>query len=333
MESHIPRRGLPNGQLTGLLSMLACAAILIALALPQVFPVPSDVPERHYTLSTGRMGAETEYIDRGGEIALTIYDGDRKIRLTVPHGTVESALTAAGITLGELDILDCGLSETLYAGLEITITRVEVTRETEYGAAAYGTVTAENEKRPAGERSVLKAGVEGCVRRTYEVVWHNGEEYRRTLVESVRESEPEDEVIEVGVYTPPVIDEGNRTITLWDGTVVDYEYRIDVTATAYTCEGQSWNITKTGTTARVGAIAVDPRYIPLNSKLFVVAPDGSWEYGFCRAEDTGGLIKRYRIDLYYDTIAECYEFGRRKACVYVLPEDFELPAEVMPKGE
>ena len=33
MESHIPRRGLPNGQLTGLLSMLACAAILIALAL------------------------------------------------------------------------------------------------------------------------------------------------------------------------------------------------------------------------------------------------------------------------------------------------------------
>ena len=97
--------------------MLACAAILIALALPQVFPVPSDVPERHYTLSTGRMGAETEYIDRGGDIALTIYDGDRKIRLTVPHGTVESALTAAGITLGELDILDCGLSETLYAGL------------------------------------------------------------------------------------------------------------------------------------------------------------------------------------------------------------------------
>ncbi len=313
--------------------MLACAAILIALLLPEALPIPADVPVRHFKLNSGIMNTETEYIDHGGEIKLTIYDGSRKVCMRVPNGTVDSALAFADIELGEQDLVDCDLSEELYAGLEITITRVATQRVTEYEAIPYKTVTVQNEKLPVGETKVKQAGAEGQIRRTYDIVTHNGKEYERTLVETVRESEPVEEVVEVGVYTEPVVNEKARTITLWDGTVIDYAYRIDVTATAYSCEGRDWNITKTGTTARVGAIAVDPRYIPLNSKLYVVAPDGSWVYGFCRAEDTGGLIKGYRIDLYYDTIAECYTFGRRKACVYVLPDDYELPAEVMPSSE
>ncbi|MEA4823129.1 MAG: G5 domain-containing protein [Clostridiaceae bacterium] len=313
--------------------MIACAAILIALLLPEVLPIPADVPVRYFKLGSGSMDFETEYIDHGGEIKLTIYDGSRKVLMTVPDGTVDSALTFAGIELGEQDLISCDRSEELYTGLEITITRVETHRVTEYEAIPYETVTVENDKLPVGETNVKQTGAQGQIRKTYDIVTHNGNEYERTLIENVRESEPVEEVVEVGVYTEPVIDQEGQTITLWDGTVIDYAYRIDVTATAYSCEGQEWNITKTGTTARVGAIAVDPRYIPLNSKLYVVAPDGSWVYGFCRAEDTGGLIKGYRIDLYYDTIAECYTFGRRKACVYVLPDDYELPAEVMPASE
>ena len=41
-------------------------------------------------------------------------------------------------------------------------------------------------------------------------------------------------------------------------------------------------------------VAVDPRYIPMRTNLFVP------EYGFGCACDTGGGIKRYHIDLGYD---------------------------------
>ena len=62
----------------------------------------------------------------------------------------------------------------------------------------------------------------------------------------------------------------------------------------------------------------------------MIAPDGSWSYGLCFSEDTGRLIKGYRIDLYFDTQAECEVFGRKKAQVYILPDDYEMPEELLP---
>ena len=69
------------------------------------------------------------------------------------------------------------------------------------------------------------------------------------------------------------------------------------------------------------AIAVDPRVIPLGTKMYVVSTDGEYVYGYCTAEDTGGLIKGYRLDLYFDTIEECYGFGARNCIVYILTND------------
>ena len=58
--------------------------------------------------------------------------------------------------------------------------------------------------------------------------------------------------------------------------------------------------------------------IPLGSRLFVIASDGSVVYGFATAEDTGGNIKGNKVDLYYNTESLCYSFGRRDVTVYVL---------------
>ena len=52
--------------------------------------------------------------------------------------------------------------------------------------------------------------------------------------------------------------------------------------------------------------------------MYVVAADGTWVYGYAVAGDTGGFIKGYRIDLFYDTTAECITFGRQNARVYIL---------------
>ena len=77
-------------------------------------------------------------------------------------------------------------------------------------------------------------------------------------------------------------------------------------------------ITATGTKARVGAIAVDPKVIPYGTKMFIVTEDGQYVYGEATAEDCGGLIKGNRIDLFFDTVEECYAFGARMCQVYFL---------------
>lgn len=94
----------------------------------------------------------------------------------------------------------------------------------------------------------------------------------------------------------------------------DYVAVLSVEATAY-CGGGT---TATGTQARYGAIAVDPTVIPYGTKMYIVSDDGQWIYGEATAEDCGGAIKGYIIDLYFDDYNTCIQFGRRNCTVYVI---------------
>ena len=73
-----------------------------------------------------------------------------------------------------------------------------------------------------------------------------------------------------------------------------------------------WHDGKTamGTVARIGIIAVDPKIIPLGSKVFIE------RYGWFRAEDTGGKIKGKKIDIFMDNYKAAKQFGRRKVVVF-----------------
>ena len=77
-------------------------------------------------------------------------------------------------------------------------------------------------------------------------------------------------------------------------------------------------ITATGTTVHVGTVAVDPRYIPYGTRMFIVSNDGVYIYGISVAEDCGGAIKGDRVDLYFPTLSECFAFGRRNCTIYFL---------------
>ena len=289
----------------------------VRAAVPETTTVPVTAPT-------------TAAVTEPPQFGLTIVDGGQSVTLKMNGGTAADALAKAGITLGSEDILSCGLDDPVEADQQIEITRV--TRETVeiVETIPYDVETRETGERALGENLLLQKGEEGRERRVYEVVYHNGSEYSSDLLESEIEAEPVTEIIEIGLYHDPIIDKDAKTISLWDGTVIPYNREVDVTATAYSSEGLYWKWTKLETLARVGAIAVDPRYIPLNAKLYVIAPDGSWSYGLCFSEDTGRLIKGYRIDLYFDTQAECEEFGRKKAQVYILPDDYEMPEELLP---
>ena len=84
-------------------------------------------------------------------------------------------------------------------------------------------------------------------------------------------------------------------------------------ATAYTADSAGGSgMTAIGKRAGFGIVAVDPRIIPLGTRLFIPG------YGFAIAGDTGGDIVGHRIDLGFDTDRDAMLFGRRSVTVYRL---------------
>lgn len=117
---------------------------------------------------------------------------------------------------------------------------------------------------------------------------------------------------------------GRRTYSALDGEVDDYsdDYSLDVPsysrvvrveATAYSSmESGMGAYTATGTLCRRGVIATDPNFIPLGTRVFIPG------YGYAVAEDTGGAIVGNVIDVAFDTVGECYEWGRQYIDIYIL---------------
>ena len=130
------------------------------------------------------------------------------------------------------------------------------------------------------------------------------------IINSVVSQEPVNAIVEKGTKDKPKED---QSASLQGRNVKKV---IVMQATAY--DPTAGSKTAMGTRARVGAVAVDPRVIPLGSKLYIESMDGFPTYGYAVAEDTGGAIKGNRIDLFYSTNAQANKFGRRNVKVYVL---------------
>ena len=134
----------------------------------------------------------------------------------------------------------------------------------------------------------------------------------------------------VPFHAMPAMAQNNSKTTISGNTaytasgIFKFKKVLNCRASAYegsaVSNGKWAGTTATGRAPVYGIVAVDPRVIPLNSKLYIESADGgkSWVYGFAIAGDTGGAIKGDRIDLCYQTVAQCYSFGRRNAVVYVL---------------
>ncbi len=97
------------------------------------------------------------------------------------------------------------------------------------------------------------------------------------------------------------------------------------TATAYTSGPEStgkrkghpqYGLTFSGTRAQEGqTIAVDPRRIPLGSRVYIHELNQSFI-----AEDTGAAIRGDRIDLYMEDVAQARRWGVRKVRIHVDPQ-------------
>ena len=239
--------------------------------------------------------------------------------------SVSALLQRAGVSVGALELVRVDLSDENSTLLEIAsdFTYYETLNET----AEFRTVYTSDYTMPKGQVSVLQAGQNGTRDVTYEVVYADGQLVsRQAVAESnntsvtqtakigllVQETQPGDTIASV-VQT----EDGGGYLLMKSGDALHFTGSMDVRCTAYTANvGKVGTRTATGTTARVGEVAVDRKVIPLGTRMFVATNDGSYTYGMATAEDTG--VRGKTVDLYMDTYDECILFGVRSSTVYFL---------------
>ena len=248
----------------------------------------------------------------------TIDEGGMLVDITSLHTKTEDILKDAGIELGELDYTLPDLDKETPPNTTIEIYRVKEVIETKDIEIPYEEQVSMNKDVDRGVIKVTQEGKNG-IRRS---------ETKNKYVNGVLESSV---IVKDEVITEPVtrlVEKGSKELVVATSRGdTRYRRKVTMTATAYDISYEStgkgpehkyYGLTASGTQARPGVVAVDPKVIPLGTKLYIESLDGRPDYGFAIAEDTGGAIKGNKIDLFFNTKAECYSFGRRKVNVYIL---------------
>ena len=258
--------------------------------------------------------------------AVTIHYLDADITATARNESVGQLLRRLKIQPGPLDMVAVDQSG---GDVEITIGSQYVYYDTVEEVVKSPVRYVDNTVLPTWSEQVLTQGQDGVHREVYEVVYENGQEVSRHLVESV-DTDPTETVIERGTLTnfapndAKVVNiitnaDGSGTLVLENGQNVTFSKTMTMRATAYTTGDPGvGTITASGTTVHLGTVGVDRSQLPFGTKMYIVSNDGLYTYGFSIAEDTGGAIRKNRIDLYYYTYEECIQFGVRDCTVYIL---------------
>lgn len=234
-----------------------------------------------------------------------IKDGKKTIIAEASGYTVADVLDNLDIKLNKLDRVSLPLDEIAKEGMEIKIDRVVVENLENKIEIPFETESRENKDMFEGEKKVITKGEVGQKTESLKNTYVNGVLETTEVLKSEITKDPVKEVVEVGTKKGTQAPNGKNAKRV-----------IVMQATAY--DPTAGSKTAMGTRARVGAVAVDPKVIPLGSKLYIESMDGFASYGYATAEDTGGAIKGNRIDLFYNSNAEANRFGRRNVKVYVL---------------
>jgi len=255
------------------------------------------------------------YIKKAVNVKVTV-DG-KELNVQTAEKTVGDMLKAEKIVLNDEDKITPLTSDQLKSGLQVIITRVNTKNLQEVKAINFATETKSSSELKQGEKKVLQEGRAGQKLITSAIVYENGKEVSRNLISEKIKSNPVKEIIALGtgnVYSPS------------RGGDINYTKKMNVRATAYSadynCTGKSpgdaaYGMTSTGVKAQrdpngYSTVAVDPRVIPLGTKLYVEG------YGYAIAEDVGGAIKGNRIDLYYNSSGETWDWGTQNVNIYIL---------------
>ena len=275
-------------------------------------------------LTAGTVSAKTDA--PSGDHRVTVRYRGKTIQVRAAGETAGELLQRLGLEVTGEDVVSQDMEEVVCPDRVLQVDRVVTAEETYTVTLPHEISCCNDPSVPEGMEEVLTEGEDGELLCRAKVTYVNGLETERQVLSQTVTKAPVTEVIGIGTGEPPgEIDPGampvisDGYITLPTGEVLTYTGSATVRATAYThtdegCDG----ITSTGTQVHWGTVAVDPRYIPYGTRMFIVASNGSFVYGIAVAEDCGGDIKGDRMDLYMPTYEQCMEFGRRVCTLYYL---------------
>ncbi len=254
------------------------------------------------------VGADNK-IDIQKAFQLTLVDGLEERQVWSTSTTVANFLKQQEVQLAESDRVDKDLEYVITSNDKIAVVRVEKVTDVVEESVDFAIEKKNDSSLLKGEEKIVTEGKKGKIERTYNIVKENGKVVsKKVAVEKVLE-EPKKKVVAVGtkVVTASVSRSGEPASSK--------EFYVEATAYTPYCAGCS-GISAAGVNLRANSdlklIAVDPRVIPLGTKVWVEG------YGYAVAGDTGGAIKGNKIDILVHSKSEANSWGRKKVRIKVL---------------
>ncbi|HXL03905.1 MAG: DUF348 domain-containing protein [Firmicutes bacterium] len=259
-------------------------------------------------ISERARGRSTITVTRAVPVELEVDGSKVALRSTGPM--VKHTLAESGILLRPEDKVSPGMEVGLSPGMNIKVTRVTSEVIVRQVRIPYRTEERPDSSMDRGKTQVIRPGVEGLREQKVRVIYEDGKVVNETVLVSRVLREPVSKVMKVGTRNPV------RTLLTSRGTFRYREVKTMI-ATAYepgptSCGKWADGYTAIGLKAVPGIVAVDPKVIPLRTKLYIEG------YGPAIAGDVGGAIKGNRIDLLFETVDEALRYGKRKVKVYIL---------------
>ena len=211
--------------------------------------------------------------------------------------TVGDLLSELGVELSETDVLKAKQDSVIDKDTVISVDEISYGKDYVHTSVDYKTEYKDVLTIPKGTQRVQRRGVLGKDTKEYSVTYVNGVETERSLVSEYVSSYPVSAVIERGV----------------GGSVegINYSYALTCDTTIY----YSGGVTASGLPADENIVAVDPKVIPLGTKLYIPG------FGIRIAADVGGAVKGYTVDICIDRDHPWAKtYGRRTATVYIIED-------------
>ncbi len=234
--------------------------------------IPSSMTLLALALAAGLLSGCAGPEATAGAVSVVLEADGKRRSVSIPAGsTVQQALAAAGVTLGELDRVQPPGYTVIAENTEIQVTRVEERFEIETNVLPFERQTVRNEALPAGETRLIQPGENGLQEITYRVVIEEGKEVSRTPVKVAVIQQPKPEIVMVGAQSlyAPVPLEG---------------------ILAYAAGGNAWIMRGDSGNRRPIIVTAD-----LDGRVFKLSPDGRWLLFSRAVEDDEQVLNRLYV--------------------------------------